>query len=548
MVAALVALLLAPGLALGHPASASRPGAAVDPALLKVTTGVVKVVVQGFDGAGGAAGRAVRRLGGQVTRPLPIVGGVAATVPAGAVHRLAAAPGVRAVSLDGTVRVTESPSPNPIKSVYPKVVRADDSWRAGLTGRGVTVALVDTGVADVADLAGRVVPVTDDLSGATTSCENLSGEATCSDSYGHGTFIAGLIAGNGTSSRGAWKGVAPEAKVLSVKIAGRDGSADVSNVLAAIQWVVSFKDRYGIRVLNLSLGTNSTQSYRLDPLNFAVEQAWSAGIAVVVSAGNLGPAAQTISKPADDPWVITVGAVDDRGTTGLADDAVPNFSSHGPTAADGLAKPDVVAPGGHVTSLRAPGSEIDTRFPNYIDGSYRKGSGTSMAAGVVSGTVALMTQADPAVTPDRVKFALMSTARPAASSDPMAVGAGVIDAYGAALAAPAGTANQGLDRSTGLGSLALSRGTTLVRTAGLLGVPLTGPLTAQLLPFDSVLFTTVAWTGSNWQGSNWQGSNWQATTWYGSNWQGSNWQGSNWQSTTWYGSNWQGSAWYGAWE
>src|SRR5207245_1877202 len=129
---------------------------------------------------------------------------------------------------------------------------------------------------------------------------------------------------------------------------------------AAIQWVVSFKDRYGIKVLNLSLGTDSTQTYRTDPLNYAVERAWDSGIVVVVSASNRGPGPATISKPGDDPLVITVGAVDDRGTPGLGDDELPNFSSHGPTAADGLAKPDLVAPGGHIVSLRAPGSAIDT--------------------------------------------------------------------------------------------------------------------------------------------------------------------------------------------
>src|SRR5207237_3693688 len=130
------------------------------------------------------------------------------------------------------------------------------------------------------------------------------------------------------------------------------------------------------------------------------------GVAVVVAASNRGPASGTISKPGDDPLVITVGAVDDRGTPGLGDDQLPNFSSHGPTAADGLAKPDLAAPGAHIVSLRAPGSGIDTQFPTYVDGSYRKGSGTSMAAGVVSGSVALMLQANPLLAPNRVKYSL----------------------------------------------------------------------------------------------------------------------------------------------
>jgi serine protease AprX len=156
--------------------------------------------------------------------------------------------------------------------------------------------------------------------------------------------MAGLVAGNGASGAGGATGTAPEARVLSVKVAGADGAADVSTVLAGLQWVVSFRERYGIDVLNLSLGTDSTQSWQDDPLNYAVERAWDAGIVVVVAAANTGPAPGTIAKPGDDPWVVTVGAVDGQGTPGVGDDRVPDFSSRGPTR-DGVAKPDVVAPG-----------------------------------------------------------------------------------------------------------------------------------------------------------------------------------------------------------
>src|SRR4051812_36515089 len=438
----------------------------VDASVLAVHQGDVKVIVQKLDGSDDRAEAAVRGLGGTVTRDLPIVNGFAATVPATRVADLNGIAGLRAVTLDaalhpmGLLGATPKAAP---KSAYIKEVRADSMWSNGANGSGITVALLDTGIASVPDLAGRVVPVRNDLNllNPSSPCENLTGEPTCEDNYGHGTFIAGLIAGNGASSNGAWSGTAPNANILSVKVAGRDGSADVSSVLAGIQWVVSFKDRYGIKVLNLSLGTDSTQSYRVDPLNFAVEKAWDSGVTVVVAASNRGPDAGTISKPGDDPLVVTVGAVDDMGTPAIADDELPDFSSHGPTAADGLAKPDVVAPGAHVVSLRAPGSTIDTQFPNYVDGSYRKGSGTSMSTGVVSGSVALMLQANSALTPDRIKYALTATARSAASDDRLAVGAGVVDAYGA-LRAPAGVANQNITRSNGLGSLDLSRGSVQV--------------------------------------------------------------------------------------
>jgi serine protease AprX len=550
--AAMVAVsLLTPPAVNARDSQPRRPFAVVD-AELQHATGSVRVIVQAVDGAAAAIPRAITRAGGHVTLPLPIINGAAATVPAKAISELASTDGIRAISLDRPVTVQGGGSSTSPNSVYDQVVRADDVWAAGKTGSGVTVALLDTGIADVPDLAGRVLSVTDDVTGKVTACENLSGEAGCGDSYGHGTFIAGLIAGNGAASNGAYTGVAPGANLVSIKVAGRDGSSDVSNVIAGIQWAVSFRDRYGIKVLNLSLGTDSTQTYRTDPLNYAVEKAWSSGIVVVVAASNRGPGARTISKPGDDPFVITVGAVDDQGTPGLGDDQLPNFSSRGPTAADGLAKPDVVAPGAHMVSLRAPGSAIDTQFPSFIGSAYRKGSGTSMATGVVSGAVALMLQANPTMAPDRVKYALTATARSDASSDPTAVGAGVIDAYSAAFNAPAGVANQGLARSNGLGSLDLSRGSVRVMLANPGNTILSGALTAQLVVWNPILYTTTAWTGSSWYGSSWYGSSWYGSSWYGSSWYGSSWYGSSWygqpEGSSWYGSSWYGSSWYGAWE
>jgi serine protease AprX len=515
----------------------------------------VKVIVQKRSAADLGPERVVRRLGGQVTRALPIVSGFAATVPATAVGELARLPGVRAVTPDSRVRVqAANPTGSSIRSVYPKAIRADEAWRRGVTGRGVTVAVVDTGVAaNLPDLAGRLVPVAHDPTGQTAPCKNLSGELNCDDSYGHGTFIAGLIAGNGASSGGRWKGVAPEARILSVKTAGADGAADVSNILAAIQWVVSFKDRYNIRVLNLSLGTDSTQDWRTDPFNYAVERAWAAGITVVVAASNKGPAAGSITKPADDPWVITVGATDDRGTASLGDDRLPDFSGRGPTA-HGTAKPDIAAPGAHVISLRAPGSTIDTKFPWYVDGSYRRGSGTSMATGVVSGAVALALQANPGLTPDRVKHVLAATARDAASSDRMAVGAGVVDASAAAFSPPSGVANQGLARSNGQGSLGQSRGSVQVEVGAagtVLGSLVGVSLTAQLLVWNPGGYTGSQWIPEDWYLSTWEIHRFQRVSWYGNDWPGSRWRGSSWYGQgedEAYGSTLPGSAWYGAWE
>ena len=562
---ALVFMLFAGLLSMAAPAfrpvATSSSGGAVelDPALSSITTGDVNLIVRARPGAVREAVRAVTRAGGVVTKDLPIVNGFAAVVPATEIADIASVAGIYTLTLDRKVTMSEDGNPATPDSVYRKVVRADDVNNAGYKGQGMTVAVIDTGITEVADLAGRIVGVSNDgLFGGTSPCKNFSGEPTCDDSFGHGTFVAGIIAGNGAASGGKWKGVAPQAKLLSVKIAGASGSTDVSTLLAAIQWVVSFKSQYNIKVLNLSLGTNSTQTYRTDPLNYAVEKAWDAGIVVVVAASNLGPEPGTISKPGDDPWVITVGAIDDMGTNGLGDDTLPNYSSRGPTSSDGIAKPDVVAPGSHIVSLRAPGSAIDTQFPNYVDGSYRKGSGTSQATAAVSGVAALMLQRNPAWTPNRIKYAMKATARGAASDDPMAVGSGVVDAYSGTFSAPSGTANAGLDRSNGLGALDESRGTVEVQADDTEQTIVNGLLTAQLLLWNPVLYTGVAWGpltwslsqwyGNSWHGNSWHGNSWHGNSWHGSTWFGNSWHGNSWHGNSWHGNSWHGSAWYGAWE
>jgi len=505
---------------------------------------------------GDVARSAVAAVGGVVRIDLPIVDGVAADVPAQLVAALAGTPGIRAVTPDARMTVQSSVVDEPSrtaarwpKSVYHQVVRVDRLAERGGTGEGVTVALLDTGINETLDLAGRIKDV-EDLFGYPSPCINLSGEPTCDDDYGHGTFLAGIIAGDGTASDGRYTGVAPDAELVSIKVGAADGSADVSSVLAGIQWSVSFREQYDIGVLNLSLGTNSTESWTVDPLNYAVEQAWFAGITVVVAASNRGPDAGTISKPGDDPYVITVGATDDRKTVKLADDVLPDFSSRGP-APEGVAKPDVAAPGGHIVSLRALGSAIDEEFDDYIDGTYRRGSGTSMSAAVVSGAAAAILSRKPKTVPDRLKYMLMETARPVAVDDVDAVGRGMVDANRAAFRAPAGLANQGLASSSGLGglfSLDPSRGDLSVSADGTV---VTGLLTAQLITW-SVLDFLGPWTEETWYASEllrpWRLTRWNEELWKGHNWEGCSKEGGDPEGSCFYGHNWEGSAWYGAWD
>jgi serine protease AprX len=509
------------------------------------------VIVMAADGGTAGARDRVAALGGRVTRDLPLVGGFAATVPGTAAAALARDPEVRSLTPDESVGVNATPltadaeTTSEPTSVYPYALGADRVWQAGHRGQGVTVAVIDTGVSQHADLAGRLVSVRNDTTGRTAPCMNLSGEPSCDDSYGHGTFIAGVIAGDGATDGGASSGVAPSAKILSVKVAGGSGATDVSNILAAIQWVVSFKSRYGIRVLNLSLSTDSTQTYRPDPFNYAVERAWDAGIAVVVSASNRGPTGTTISKPGDDPLVITVGAVDDRGSTDVADDEVPDFTSRGPTPADGLAKPDVVAPGVLVRSLRVEGSTVALNS-TALPGPYIRGSGTSFASAAVSGVVALMLSRTPGLTPNQVKHAVVTSARALpATSDRLVVGAGEVDAATAALDPPAGSANAGVVRSNGRGSLQASRGHVETQTLTTPTVVVNGTLTVLLLAWDPTGFL-LPWSTASWYISTWALTPLLAVTWSDDDWPGRNWGGRNWGGGDWAGSTFEGAVRSGA--
>jgi serine protease AprX len=295
------------------------------------------------------------------------------------------------------------------------------------TGKGVTIAVVDTGIDPHPDLEGRIIGFRDMVGNRTAPY----------DDNGHGTHVAGCAAGSGAQSEGRYRGAAPGAQLVGVKVLNKFGSGSMSTMLAGINWVVQNKEMYGIRIMSMSLGAQAQAGCSDDPLCQAVGRVWQAGIVVVVAAGNEGPGAGSISTPGIHPQVITVGAMDDQGTVARGDDSLAAFSSRGPTP-DGLHKPEILAPGVGITSLRAAGSYLDKTQPDVRVGRwYATLSGTSMATPIVSGIVALLLEARPALSPDGVKQALAASAENRGLL-PDEQGAGYVDAQ--RLLAPAGAA------------------------------------------------------------------------------------------------------------
>ncbi len=442
----------------------------------------------------------------------------------------------------------------------------DDPQGRKVTGKGVTVAVIDTGVAPVPGLDGEGKVI----NGPDLSFESQAEGTRYLDGYGHGTHMAGIIAGRDAadSDDGAedeendnveFKGVAPDARILNVKVGAADGGVDVSQVIAAIDWTVQHRNDNGmnVRVINLSYGTRSLQPYELDPLAHAVENAWRKGIVVVVAAGNDGLAATSLTMPAVDPYVLAVGAVDHRGTPDAKDDVVADFTNGGNSAR----RPDLIAPGKSVVSLRVPRSFADRGHAEALvvgDESQRffRGSGTSQATAVVSGAAALILQDKPDLSPDQVKALLKSTATPLRENPRPEMGAGVVDIKRAIDATPPDplTAQQVWPLSTGLGSLEDSRGDEHVIDPEN-GALLTGEVDALGTPWDARSWSTAsaagtAWSGGIWNARSWSGDDWSARSWSGAawsarSWSGQSWSGLDWQARSWSADYWDARSWSG---
>jgi serine protease AprX len=332
-------------------------------------------------------------------KQLPLVSGIACNMRIDGINKLSRDPNVEYIAFDSKVFALLDIATSSIGCNFPH--------EAGFTGEGVTVAVIDTGVAPHNDLTkptNRIVGFKDFINDRTKPY----------DDNGHGTHVAGIIASNGFSSNGKYTGVAPKANILAVKALDETGSGSTSDIISAIQWVIDTKDEYNTKILNLSLGSPANEPYYSDPLAKAASAAVDAGITVVTAAGNSGPAKETILSPGNSPSVITVGAVDDNKTPELDDDTIAPFSSRGPTK-DGLKKPDLVAPGVDIMSLS-----------NTKPDAYSSLSGTSMATPLVTGAIALMYNKNPGLDPKTIKASLKKSCT-SIDLDSNEQGAGIIN-------------------------------------------------------------------------------------------------------------------------
>lgn len=381
--------------------------------------GTVDVIIQ-FTGEPQA--KHFQIAGGQLKHRFQHINGAAYRIPVKMLAFLENHPDVAYVSPD---RLNQSSDIG--TEVYRAAVTATAAYSqygSGLNGSGIGIAVIDSGVYQHDDLK----TATGTGSRIVYSQSFVSGDSTVNDVYGHGTHVAGIIAGNGADSKtgyaSSYQGIATNANIINLRVLDQNGAGTDSQVISAIERAIALQSTYNIRVINLSLGRPVYESYTQDPLCQEVEAAWQAGIVVVVAAGNNGRdntygehGYGTIEAPGNDPAVITVGATNDKATAARTDDIVASYSSKGPTVLDHVVKPDLVAPGNQIPSLLSPNSTIATQYPSFVtappsgsSAEYLVLSGTSMATPVVSGAAALMLQENPSLTPDTVKARMMKTA------------------------------------------------------------------------------------------------------------------------------------------
>jgi serine protease AprX len=494
----------------------------------------------------------------QLAEEFKVIPGFVATLPQGEVSLLALNPDVRYVSPDGSVDVIPGKKakdskaadrtasnefkarshtrhrfgPSKLLTTFPVDTGASAAWstRAGRaeTGFGISVAVIDSGLdASHPDLSGNVVAVNVNRTSQTAL-----------DGYGHGTHVAGIINGHDVDDQ--YLGVAPEATVISVKVADDKGGAYVSDLLRGLDWVAAHRDDYQIRALNISASVSFPESYATSPVDAAVEYLWHDGVAVVTSAGNLGAVQDAVwYAPGNDPQVITVGCLDENQTATSADDSLCPISSRGLTE-DGFAKPDLVAPGRKIVStlasgINGQGASLAAEFPLRIsaDGQHISLSGTSMAAPMVAGAIALLLDRHHDLTPDQLKQLLTATTRPYPGQADRAGALNITAALAASDTARADSKQVPL----AVGAAAPSRDASTILWDG---------ARWTTTYWDGARWTSAYWDGARWTSAYWDGARWTATAWDGARWTAGMWDGARWTATAWDGARWTATAWDGA--
>jgi serine protease AprX len=453
------------------------------------------VIVEGDRAASAAAAH------GLVRKRLDFVGGVAAAVRAGELQQLAVAPGVSLVAVDApvTLAATGAVSTASLATVYPSRDAVSKPWAAGVTGQGVGIAVIDSGVTPSDAFGSRLVQVA--LDGQSGSLD---------DAVGHGTMVAGVAAGY--SPDGKFIGIAPGATVYALNI-DRPTGVYTSDVITALKWVFDNAHTYNIRVVNLSLTENVTSSYKDSPLDLAIERLWASGVFVAVAAGNRGAGAIDYA-PANDPLAFTAGAFDTMDTSGGKDDTLLTWSSRG-TTVDGFVKPEMVLPGRHIAGPLPSGTYLDGVAPaaNRVAGGYAAINGTSFAAPQVAGAAAILFQEHPGWSPDNVKWLLIAKPGPKPkNSTAPSLNLGPVYDFNST----PGRANQSVPALVCAPGTACLSGSTVASN------------------WDSSSWSSSSWSSSSWSSSSWSSSSWSSTAdWSSSSWSASSWSSSSWSSTSW---------------
>jgi serine protease AprX len=496
----------------------------IDPTLVarsKTTPGnLVDVIITSTGGSSGATG-AVSATGflAAAEQKLAAIGGIELKLPARFIPFLQRIPGL-VITPNATVRLSGDGLLGGVvggvtstlngavgtNQLWPQVTGNDSLWSGDLanTAAHPAIAVIDSGVTPGGQFGNRVI--------ANVNLSTLAGNTSLADENGHGDFVAGIAAGSSPTLTGA----DPAAPLVSIKVMDANGTAKTSDVIAACQWILDHKDQYNIRVANFSMHSSyGTNSY-YDPLDKAVEKLWFSGVTVVAAAGNYGDSTKGASgvlySPGNDPFVITVGALDTNNTVQSGDDGVAPWSAYGYTE-DGFSKPEIVAPGRYMVQTVPLLSTLLTEFPtkilNALTGQMQI-SGTSFAAPVVSGTVAEMLARHPGLTPDQVKGQLMQTARPVPNAPQGAAGVGEVSSYYAAHDTATPNPNAALDQFVGA-----------------------DPNGGSVPVFNADAWKTVATSDSSWADSSWADSSWADSSWADSSWADSSWADSSWADSSW---------------